>query len=88
VPIETRRVAKSVVGARGGGCTDVERPSDDPITIQNYEELESTLRDLRQSGVKNLSVPVASLFMVKHVRTFERIGLSGNSHRCRKKHLL
>lgn len=49
----------------------------DPITIQNYEELESTLRNLRQSGVKEFIGSCCEPFYGKHRPDFERIGLSG-----------
>ncbi len=49
----------------------------DPITIQNYEELESTLRDLKHSGVKEFVGSCCEPFYGKHRPDFERIGLSG-----------
>jgi len=49
----------------------------DPITIQNYEELESTLRNLKQSGVKEFIGSCCEPFYGKHRPDFERIGLSG-----------
>jgi lipoate-protein ligase A len=49
----------------------------DPITIQNYEELESTLRSLKHSGVKEFIGSCCEPFYGKHRPDFERIGLSG-----------
>ncbi len=49
----------------------------DPITIQNYEELESTLRGLKHSGVKEFVGSCCEPFYGKHRPDFERIGLSG-----------
>jgi lipoate-protein ligase A len=49
----------------------------DPITIQNYEELESTLRSLQHSGVKEFVGSCCEPFYGKHRPDFERIGLSG-----------
>ena len=49
----------------------------DPITIQNYEELESTLRDLKHSGVEEFVGSCCEPFYGKHRPDFERIGLSG-----------
>jgi len=48
-----------------------------PITIQNYEELESTLRNLKHSGVKEFIGSCCEPFYGKHRPDFERIGLSG-----------
>jgi lipoate-protein ligase A len=49
----------------------------DPITIQNYEELESTLRNLKQGGVTEFIGSCCEPFYGKHRLDFERIGLSG-----------
>jgi lipoate-protein ligase A len=49
----------------------------DPITIQNYEELESTLYNLKHSGVKEFVGSCCEPFYGKHRPDFERIGLSG-----------
>jgi lipoate-protein ligase A len=49
----------------------------DPITIQNYEELESTLSNLKHSGVKEFIGSCCEPFYSKHRPDFERIGLSG-----------
>jgi lipoate-protein ligase A len=49
----------------------------DPITIQNYEELESTLCNLKRSGVKEFIGSCCEPFYGKHRPDFERIGLSG-----------
>jgi lipoate-protein ligase A len=47
------------------------------VTIQNYEELESTLRNLKHSGVKGFIGSCCEPFYGKHRPDFERIGLSG-----------
>ncbi|HUL29793.1 MAG TPA: DUF116 domain-containing protein [Thermodesulfobacteriota bacterium] len=47
------------------------------VTIQNYEDLESTLRSLKQSGVKEFIGSCCEPFYGKHRPDFERIGLSG-----------
>jgi lipoate---protein ligase len=49
----------------------------DPITIQNYEELESTLCQLKTSGVRAFVGSCCEPFYGKHRPDFERIGLSG-----------
>ncbi|HYA93882.1 MAG TPA: DUF116 domain-containing protein [Thermodesulfobacteriota bacterium] len=49
----------------------------DSLTIQNYEELESTLRNLKHSGVKEFIGSCCEPFYGKHRPDFERIGLSG-----------
>ncbi len=49
----------------------------DAITIQNYEELESTLCDLKHSGVRGFLGSCCEPFYGKHRPDFERIGLSG-----------
>ncbi len=49
----------------------------DPVTIQNYEELESTLRNLKHSGVKEFIGSCCEPFYGKHRPDFERIGLQG-----------
>jgi lipoate-protein ligase A len=49
----------------------------DPITIQNYEELESTLLNLKHSGVKEFIGACCEPFYGKHRPDFERIGLPG-----------
>ena len=48
-----------------------------PITIQNYEELESTLNKLKRSGVQAFVGSCCEPFYGKHRPDFERIGLSG-----------
>lgn len=48
-----------------------------PVTIQNYEELESTLLSLKHSGVKEFIGSCCEPFYGKHRPDFERIGLSG-----------
>jgi lipoate-protein ligase A len=48
-----------------------------PVTIQNYEELESTLLSLRHSGVKEFIGSCCEPFYGKHRPDFERIGLPG-----------
>ena len=49
----------------------------DPVTIQNYEELESTLLDLKHSGVREFIGSCCEPFYGKHRPDFERIGLPG-----------
>jgi lipoate-protein ligase A len=49
----------------------------DPITIQNYEELESTLSNLKHSGVRRFIGSCCEPFYGKHRPGFERIGLPG-----------
>ncbi len=49
----------------------------DPITIQDYEELESTLLNLKHSGVKQFIGACCEPFYGKHRPDFERIGLPG-----------
>jgi lipoate-protein ligase A len=49
----------------------------DPVTIQNYEELESTLLSLKHSGVKEFIGSCCEPFYGKHRPDFERIGLPG-----------
>jgi len=49
----------------------------DSITIQNYEELESTLRKLKGSGVRAFVGSCCEPFYGKHRPDFERIGLPG-----------
>ena len=48
-----------------------------PITIQNYEELESTLSNLKHSGVRGFIGSCCEPFYGKHRPDFERIGLPG-----------
>ena len=47
------------------------------ITIQNYEDLESTLRQLKHSGVRGFVGSCCEPFYGKHRPDFERIGLPG-----------
>jgi len=49
----------------------------DPITIQNYEDLESTLHHLKHSGVRGFIGSCCEPFYGKHRPDFERIGLPG-----------
>jgi lipoate-protein ligase A len=49
----------------------------DHLTIQNYEDLESTLRELSRSGVKAFVGSCCEPFYGKHRPDFERIGLPG-----------
>jgi lipoate-protein ligase A len=49
----------------------------DPVTIQNYEELESTLLNLKHSGVKEFVGSCCEPFYGKHRPDFDRIGLPG-----------
>jgi len=49
----------------------------DSVTIQNYEELESTLRHLKGSGVRAFIGSCCEPFYGKHRPDFERIGLPG-----------
>ncbi len=49
----------------------------DSITIQNYEELESTLSSLKHSGVRGFIGSCCEPFYGKHRPDFERIGLCG-----------
>ncbi len=48
-----------------------------PVTIQNYEELESTLRNLKRSGIHAFVGSCCEPFYGKHRPDFERIGLPG-----------
>ncbi|OGP78468.1 MAG: hypothetical protein A2V86_17240 [Deltaproteobacteria bacterium RBG_16_49_23] len=49
----------------------------DYLTIQNYEDLESTLYGLKRSGVHGFIGSCCEPFYGKHRPDFERIGLSG-----------
>jgi len=49
----------------------------DSITIQNYEDLESTLQGLKRSGVRGFVGSCCEPFFWKHRPDFERIGLPG-----------
>jgi len=49
----------------------------DSITIQNYEDLESTLHELKRSGVQGFIGSCCEPFYGKHRPDFERIGLPG-----------
>jgi lipoate-protein ligase A len=49
----------------------------DPMTIQNYEELESTLYRIKGSGARAFIGSCCEPFYGKHRPDFERIGLSG-----------
>jgi lipoate-protein ligase A len=49
----------------------------DSITIQNYEDLESTLQGLKRSGVQGFVGSCCEPFYGKHRPDFERIGLPG-----------
>ena len=49
----------------------------DSITIQDYEDLESTLLHLKRSGVRNFIGSCCEPFYGKHRPDFERIGLPG-----------
>jgi lipoate-protein ligase A len=49
----------------------------DSVTIQNYEELESTLYNLKHSGVRAFIGSCCEPFYGKHRPDFERIGLPG-----------
>ncbi len=49
----------------------------EPITIQNYEDLESVLCHLKRSGVKGFVGSCCEPFYGKHRPDFERIGLPG-----------
>jgi lipoate---protein ligase len=49
----------------------------DVITIQNYEDLESTLEQLKRSGVRGFIGSCCEPFYGKHRPDFERIGLPG-----------
>ncbi|PIV20002.1 MAG: lipoate--protein ligase [Deltaproteobacteria bacterium CG_4_8_14_3_um_filter_45_9] len=49
----------------------------DSVTIQNYEELESTLCQLKTSGVRAFIGSCCEPFYGKHRPDFERIGLPG-----------
>ncbi|MGZ8549509.1 MAG: lipoyl protein ligase domain-containing protein [Chitinophagaceae bacterium] len=46
-------------------------------TITNYEHLEDTLQDLKDSGVQFFCGCCCEAFYIKHKKDFERIGLSG-----------
>jgi lipoate---protein ligase len=49
----------------------------DPVTIQNYEDLESTLQRLKKSGIRSFVGSCCEPFYGKHRPDFERIGLAG-----------
>ena len=49
----------------------------DPITIQNYEDLESTLCHLKHSGARGFIGSCCEPFYGKHRPDFERVGLPG-----------
>lgn len=49
----------------------------DSLTIQNYEELESTLYKLKRLGVNGFVGSCCQPFYGKHRPDFERIGLPG-----------
>jgi lipoate-protein ligase A len=49
----------------------------DSMTIQSYEDLESTLRRLKESGVRSFIGSCCEPFYGKHRPDFERIGLPG-----------
>ena len=49
----------------------------DSVTIQNYEDLESTLLQLKRSGVQGFIGSCCEPFYGKHRPDFERIGLPG-----------
>lgn len=48
-----------------------------PITIQNYEHLEDTLRNCLDQGIKGFIGCCCEAFLAKHREDFERIGLPG-----------
>ncbi len=66
-----------------GGCSvgDASRMARsfemEPVTIQNYEELETTLARLKGSGVRSFVGSCCESFYGKHRPDFERIGLPG-----------
>lgn len=49
----------------------------EPITILNYEDLESVLNNLKESGAPAFIGSCCEAFYVKHQEDFERIGLPG-----------
>ena len=49
----------------------------DPITIQNYEDLQATLHQLKRSGIRHFIGSCCEPFYGKHRPNFERIGLPG-----------
>lgn len=69
--------------ARCGGCCidDAFRLAEEygltPISIQNYEMLESTLKRLKEAGVPAFIGSCCEQFLAKHRDDFERIGLPG-----------
>lgn len=48
-----------------------------PVTIQNYEMLEDTLRELKKGGHSSFLGTCCEAFYAKHKDDFERIGLPG-----------
>jgi lipoate-protein ligase A len=61
-----------------GGAVEMARSFGmDPITIQNYEDLEATLHQLKRSGVRHFIGSCCEPFYGKHRPDFERIGLPG-----------
>jgi lipoate-protein ligase A len=61
----------------GDACQMARSFGMEPVTIQNYEELESTLNRLKRSGVRAFVGSCCEPFYGKHRPDFERIGLSG-----------
>jgi lipoate-protein ligase A len=49
----------------------------DYLTIQNYEDLESTLHQLKRKGLRSFIGSCCEPFYGKHRPDFERIGLPG-----------
>lgn len=48
-----------------------------PVTVNNYEHLEETLRGLKREGVDSFVGACCESFYIKHREDFERIGLEG-----------
>ncbi len=48
-----------------------------PVTIQNYEHLEETLRECVRQGIRSFVGCCCQAFLAKHREDFERIGLPG-----------
>ena len=65
-----------------GGCTvgvayELARTHNlEPITIVNFEDLQSTLMDMKKRGVKSFLGCCCDPFFVKHRQDFEEAGMS------------
>ncbi len=66
-----------------GGCTVgvayelAQRHNMEPITIVNFEDLQATLAEMKQRGVKSYLGCCCDPFFVKHREDFEKAGMAG-----------